>query len=452
MGRRTSGARVGLEKIGLVQADASTLRTTQPNLGITISPDGTGTTTITSATSITGNTGITGTLSATSSFSAADGTFAGNVTITAQNQLRLREATGNGTNFLAMRAATNMTADYTITWPAAVAATNGFVLASDTSGNLTWVSAAGQVAVTDPGAVATVHYPLFGTNAGAIPTVLSPNARSNLQFVPSTGEISATIGRYPDVIGSTAASGTLTIRGTTNATKFTAAGGSVRMTDNVASSSTTTGTLVVTGGVGISGNYYVGGIVRYTNTTTSTTTATGALVVSGGVGIGENLFVNGTLNSNGKLTNLSTVNSTTAQNNTTSNIEIQDNNGTVANRRPTLSFHRPAAYATKIVLNDDNVLWFGGWSAPAGGQTLRAGTILPGATNTYDLGSSTLRWRTIFTQDLELNNGIGDYTIVEGEDDLFVYNNKKGKVYKFALIEVDSAEATPKMSDLNKDQ
>jgi hypothetical protein len=253
MGRRTSGARVGLEKIGLVQADASTLRTTQPNLGITISPDGTGTTTITSATSITGNTGITGTLSATSSFSAADGTFAGNVTITAQNQLRLREATGNGTNFLAMRAATNMTADYTITWPAAVAATNGFVLASDTSGNLTWVSAAGQVAVTDPGAVATVHYPLFGTNAGAVPTVLSPNARSNLQFVPSTGEISSTIGRYPDVIGSTAASGTLTIRGTTNATKFTSAGGSVRMTDNVASTTTTTGTLVVTGGVGVSG-------------------------------------------------------------------------------------------------------------------------------------------------------------------------------------------------------
>jgi hypothetical protein len=45
-----------------------------------------------------------------------------------------------------------------------------------------------------------------------------------------------------------------------------------------------------------------------------------------------------------------------------------------------------------------------------------------------------------------LNNGIGDWTIVEGEDDLFLYNNKKGKVYKFALTEVDSNVATPKKS------
>ena len=41
--------------------------------------------------------------------------------------------------------------------------------------------------------------------------------------------------------------------------------------------------------------------------------------------------------------------------------------------------------------------------------------------------------------------GIGDYTIVEGEDDLFLYNNKKGKVYKFMIQEVDPSEATPKM-------
>jgi hypothetical protein len=52
---------------------------------------------------------------------------------------------------------------------------------------------------------------------------------------------------------------------------------------------------------------------------------------------------------------------------------------------------------------------------------------------------------------LELSNGIGDYTIVEGEDDLFIYNNKKGKVYKFALIEVNASEAPPKIADLNKD-
>ncbi len=50
--------------------------------------------------------------------------------------------------------------------------------------------------------------------------------------------------------GSSTNSGTLTLRGTTSATKATA---SVLMTDGVASSTTGTGTLVVTGGVGISG-------------------------------------------------------------------------------------------------------------------------------------------------------------------------------------------------------
>jgi hypothetical protein len=54
----------------------------------------------------------------------------------------------------------------------------------------------------------------------------------------------------------------------------------------------------------------------------------------------------------------------------------------------------------------------------------------------------------VFTSDLDLNNGIGDWTIVEGEDDLFLYNNKKGRVYKFALIEVDPATATPKIDGL----
>jgi hypothetical protein len=76
--------------------------------------------------------------------------------------------------------------------------------------------------------------------------------------------------------------------------------------------------------------------------------------------------------------------------------------------------------------------------------TTTARQLNPEATNTYDLGTTALRWRNIFTNDLHLSNGIGDYTIVEGEDDLFLYNNKKGKVYKFALVEVNPADATPK--------
>lgn len=66
-----------------------------------------------------------------------------------------------------------------------------------------------------------------------------------------------------------------------------------------------------------------------------------------------------------------------------------------------------------------------------------AGHTCPGVTNAYDLGSTTLRWRNIYTQDLHLSNGIGDYTMIEGEEDLFLVNNKNGKHYKFALIQVD---------------
>ena len=74
------------------------------------------------------------------------------------------------------------------------------------------------------------------------------------------------------------------------------------------------------------------------------------------------------------------------------------------------------------------------------------GTVQPGANGTQDLGTSSLRWATVYTSDLSLSNGIGDYTIVEGEDDLFLYNNKSNKVYKFMLAEVDPANATPKKS------
>lgn len=82
-------------------------------------------------------------------------------------------------------------------------------------------------------------------------------------------------------------------------------------------------------------------------------------------------------------------------------------------------------------------------------NTTTARAINPEGNNSYDLGTASLRWRNIYTNDLNLSNGIGDYTVVEGEEDLFLYNNKKGKVFKFALIEVDASEAPPKIEDLN---
>ena len=73
-----------------------------------------------------------------------------------------------------------------------------------------------------------------------------------------------------------------------------------------------------------------------------------------------------------------------------------------------------------------------------------SGHLKPGGNGTQDLGGSSNRWRTIYTTDLELSNGIGDYTIVEGEEDLFLYNNKNNKTYKFMIQEVDSTTVPPK--------
>ena len=73
------------------------------------------------------------------------------------------------------------------------------------------------------------------------------------------------------------------------------------------------------------------------------------------------------------------------------------------------------------------------------------GHFLPHNNNTYDLGSTSLRWRNIYTNDLHLSNEgssndvdstWGDWTIQEGESDLFLKNNRSGKKYKFNLTEV----------------
>ena len=172
--------------------------------------------------------------------------------LNAQSELRLADT--DSSNYIALRAAGTISSNYTLTWPAATAAANGYVLASQTDGTLSWISlSSAGVAVTDAGSTATVHYPIFATNAGSIYTsgqVTAMNNRANLAFVPSTGELTATALNAANHYGSNANSGTITIRGTTSATKASA---SILMTDGVASSTTGTGTLVVTGGVGISG-------------------------------------------------------------------------------------------------------------------------------------------------------------------------------------------------------
>ena len=73
------------------------------------------------------------------------------------------------------------------------------------------------------------------------------------------------------------------------------------------------------------------------------------------------------------------------------------------------------------------------------------GHLRPSSNDTYDLGTSSDRWRNIYTNDLNLSNEgssndvdgtWGSYTIQEGAEDLFLVNKRNGKKYKFNLTEV----------------
>ena len=73
------------------------------------------------------------------------------------------------------------------------------------------------------------------------------------------------------------------------------------------------------------------------------------------------------------------------------------------------------------------------------------GHFIPSANNTRDLGTSSTRWRNLYTNDLNLSNEggandvdgtWGSYTIQEGAESLFLINKRSGKKYKFNLTEV----------------
>jgi len=97
-----------------------------------------------------------------------------------------------------------------------------------------------------------------------------------------------------------------------------------------------------------------------------------------------------------------------------------------------------------LTTDGTDISWGAGSSADFGAIGEHA---LPTADDTYDLGSAVKQWRNIYTGDLHLSNEskstgnsvdgtTGNWTIQEGNDDLFILNNKSGKKYKFKLEEI----------------
>ena len=77
----------------------------------------------------------------------------------------------------------------------------------------------------------------------------------------------------------------------------------------------------------------------------------------------------------------------------------------------------------------------------------QSGHLIPISDASRDLGTSSLRWRNVYTTDLQLSNENtggnevdgteGNWTLQEGESDVYMINRKTGKKYKMMVQEVD---------------
>ena len=88
---------------------------------------------------------------------------------------------------------------------------------------------------------------------------------------------------------------------------------------------------------------------------------------------------------------------------------------------------------------DNNIRWY----------VSSSGHFYPASNNTYDVGTSSNRVRNIYVNDLQLSNESkkdeggndvdgtwGDWTLQEGESEVFMINNRTGKKYSMMLKEV----------------
>ena len=107
-------------------------------------------------------------------------------------------------------------------------------------------------------------------------------------------------------------------------------------------------------------------------------------------------------------------------------------------------FYVHTAGATRMTINSSGIDVTG--TVTSDGLNID-GHIIPGTTDAYDIGSASNVIRNIYTGDLHLSNESksegnkvdgtkGNWTMQEGEEHLYIINNKSGKKYRFALEEI----------------
>ena len=202
-----------------------------------------------------------------------------------------------------------------------------------------------------------------------------------------------------------------------------------------------TGTLAVTGDATFSSNVGIAGTLTYEDV--KNIDSVGVITARSGIQIG----VGGTIGSSGggivtyfgdggQLTNITSVGGATG-------VDFNDNVKVRLGTGNDFEIFHDGTYNYLKGINNQATLFFTNNTQRIVLQ--EDGHLRPSANNTYDLGTTSDRWRNIYSADLQLSNKDskndvdgtwGDYTIQEGENDLFLINNRNGKKYKFNLTEV----------------
>mgnify|MGYP001452073012 CR=1 FL=1 len=93
---------------------------------------------------------------------------------------------------------------------------------------------------------------------------------------------------------------------------------------------------------------------------------------------------------------------------------------------------------------DDTHIFTG--SLSNSGSISSNGNVTPTSDNSHNLGSASLRWANVYTADLHLNNEgnpnivdgtTGNWTVQEGEEYIYLVNNKSNEKFKLVLEKIE---------------
>lgn len=269
--------------------------------------------------------------------------------------------------------------------------------------------------------------------------------------------------------GFVAAGSSVGFTGPLNSTGVSTAAFLQATTVNIGAAATVGTALTVTQDLKVGRHVLVSGVTTVTDLTVNNITSNGGItgkINSSGVSTITQLVAT-TVNATGVVTASSFSGPLTGQ--VTGNIvgEINSTGISTIGRLQVTSINQPSGISTISQLKGSTISitgvatanlfsgsFSGGLSGDATGLSgnpniivgfVTSQTILPTTHNTYDLGSSSVRWANIYSADMHFSNEgssnsvdgtWGDWTLQEGENDIFMLNNRTGKRYKINLTEV----------------